>query len=76
MSVEHMIETNLSPRCQNSIFWDINHVGGYVIPTQEPVASHADERHVMTEDDRLELIEFDSNALEHRFMETGICSNM
>ena len=64
--VETMIENAFSPRCQDSIAWDNNHVGGFVKPTQAHIPSDKESHHNITADDRAELAWFDKRAADRR----------
>ena len=72
-TVEQNFEANLSPRCQDSIAWDDNHVGGFVEPTQKHIPTDDEQRQTITTDDRKELAWFDKRAAARR---NGICSEM
>ena len=64
--VETMIEVKFSPRCQDSIAWDANHVGGFVKPTEKHIPTDEEGHKTMTEEHRLELAWFDKRAQARR----------
>ena len=68
--VEQKIESAFSPRCQDSIFWDTNHKGGFVIPTEKHIPTDDEQRHSITTDDRKELSVLDIK-FRKRFLNTA-----
>ena len=68
--VEQNIESAFSPRCQDSIFWDMNHSGGFVTPTQKHVRTDDEMNQSITSDDRKELAMLDI-SFRKRYLNTS-----
>ena len=68
-------EKHLSPRCRDTITWNENHEGGFLVPTMP--ATHREEK--LSHEEKAELVKFDAAFMEkirNTPPELRLCSNM